>query len=75
MASTILEQLNQTEITCCVVNPRQVRAFATALGKAKTDALDALVLAQYGQALQPQPRPLPDAQTQKLKALVNVSSG
>ena len=54
-----------------VVNPRQTRHFAQATGRlAKTDRIDALVLAQYGQALKPQPRPLPEAQTQELEALV-----
>jgi transposase len=54
-----------------VVNPRQVRDCAKATGRlAKTDALDAAVLAHFAQALQPTPRPLPDAQSQRLAALV-----
>jgi transposase len=54
-----------------IVNPRQVRAFAQALGRtAKTDAIDATVLAQFGARVQPTPRPLPDADTQALAALV-----
>jgi transposase len=54
-----------------VVNPRQVRAFARATGRlAKTDALDAQVLAHFAEAVRPQPRPLPDEQTRLLKALV-----
>ena len=54
-----------------VVNPRHVRDFARAAGKlAKTDALDAQVLAHYAEAMQPETRPLPDATTQELKALV-----
>lgn len=54
-----------------VVNPRQVRDFARALGRlAKTDALDAQVLAHFGEAAKPQLRPLADSQTQELKALV-----
>lgn len=54
-----------------VVNPRQVRAFAKATGRlAKTDALDAAVLARFGAAVQPPVRPLPDAATQALGALV-----
>ena len=52
-----------------VVNPRQVRDFAKATGRlAKTDRLDAKVLAHFAQAVQPAPRPLPDAQTQELAA-------
>jgi transposase len=54
-----------------VVNPRQVRDFARASGRlAKTDRLDAQVLAHFGQALRPTPGPLPDAAAQALAALV-----
>src|SRR5258708_22824307 len=54
-----------------VVNPRQVRDFARATGQlAKTDQLDAQVLAHFAEALRPVPRPLPDAQAQELAALV-----
>jgi transposase len=54
-----------------VVNPRQVRDFAKATGRlAKTDALDAAVLAHCAEALRPEPRPLPEAQRQALAALV-----
>jgi transposase len=52
-----------------VVNPRQVRDFAQATGRlAKTDAIDAAVLALFGARLQPAPRPLSDAATQELDA-------
>lgn len=54
-----------------VVNPRQVRDFARAAGKlAKTDTIDAQVLALFAERMQPTPRPLPDAQTQELSALL-----
>ena len=54
-----------------VVNPRQVRDFAKATGRlAKTDALDAAVLAHFAAVVRPTPRPLPDAATQSLAALV-----
>jgi len=54
-----------------VVNPRQVRDFARANGRlAKSDPLDADVLAHFGQALRPPVRPLPDAEAQQLAALV-----
>ena len=54
-----------------VVNPRQVRDFAKARGTlAKTDALDAAVLAHFAEAIRPLPRPVPDATTQLLAALV-----
>lgn len=54
-----------------VVNPRQVRDFAKATGRlAKTDALDAAALAHFAEAIRPEPRPLPDAASQALAALV-----
>lgn len=54
-----------------VVNPRQVREFARASGiLAKTDRLDARVLAHFGAAIQPEPRALPDAQQQLLDELM-----
>jgi transposase len=54
-----------------VVNPAQVRAFAQALGKrAKTDPIDAAVIAHFAEATKPQLRQLPDATTQLLADLV-----
>jgi transposase len=54
-----------------VVNPRQVRDFAKATGQlAKTDAIDAQILARFAEAIRPEPRPLPDEHTQVLAALV-----
>src|SRR4029450_7693047 len=54
-----------------VVNPRQARDCARATGQlAKTDALDARALAHFADVLRPTPRPLPDAQTQELRALL-----
>jgi len=54
-----------------LVNPRQVRDFARALGRlAKTDALDAQVLALFAARVRPEPRPLPDEAQQALAALV-----
>lgn len=54
-----------------VANPRQVRAFAHALGRhAKTDTIDAHVLAAFAERVQPVVRPLPDAATQELEAVV-----
>ena len=59
------------ELPVAVVNPRQVRDFARTAGQlAKTDRLDAQILARFGEAVQPTPRPLPDAQTQALAALL-----
>ena len=52
-----------------VANPRQTRDFAKATGQlAKTDALDARALAHFAEAVRPSPRPLPDAQTEALRA-------
>ena len=53
-----------------VVNPRQVRDFARATGTlARTDALDAGVLAHFADAVRPDVRPLKDAETQVLNSL------
>jgi transposase len=54
-----------------IVNPAQVRAFAQALGKrAKTDPIDAAVIAHFVEATKAQPRPLPDETTRLLADLV-----
>jgi transposase len=54
-----------------VVHPRQARDFAKATGQlAKTDVLDARALAHFAEAVRPAPRPLPDAQTEELRALL-----
>src|SRR5262245_7112354 len=54
-----------------IVNPRQARDCARATGQlAKTDALDARALAHFADVIRPTPRPLPDAQTQELRALL-----
>ena len=54
-----------------VVNPRQARDCARATGQlAKTEALDARALAHFADVIRPTPRPLPDAQTQELRALL-----
>jgi len=58
-----------------VVNPRQVRDFAKAIGRlAKTDRLDAEVIALFAQAVKPKPRELKDEQTQQLAALLTRRS-
>lgn len=54
-----------------VVNPRQIRDFAKASGKlAKTDTLDAQLLAHFAEVMRPAPRPLPDDQAHALAALL-----
>src|SRR5271163_2276735 len=51
-------------IPVAVVNPRQVRDFAKSTGQlAKTDAIDAAVLARFAEAVRPEPRPLDSPQT------------
>ena len=58
-------------LAVAVVNPRQVRDFARSTGLlAKTDRLDAALLARFAAVVQPTPRPLPDAATQELAALL-----
>ena len=64
-------ELVAAKLNVAVVNPRQVRDFARALGiLAKTDSIDARVLARFAQDVRPEPRPLPDEQELALKALV-----
>ena len=58
-------------VPVAVVNPRQVRDFAKSTGRlAKTDALDAGVLALFADRVRPEPRPLPDAETEALAAIL-----
>ena len=59
------------KIPTAVVNPRQVRDFARATGRlAKTDAIDATVLAHFAEALHPEPRPLPDKKSKEMSDLL-----
>ena len=63
--------LSVAGLPVAVVNPKRVRDFARATGRlAKTDKLDAQVLAQFGAMVRPPIRPLPDATRQELRALV-----
>ena len=60
----VVGELIAANLPVVVINPRQVRNFARAMGKlAKTDAIDAAVLAQFGRAVRPKIRPLPDEKT------------
>jgi len=64
--------LAAAELPVVVVNPRQVRDFARASGQlAKTDRLDAQIVARFGEAMKPTPRPLPGAEAQALAAKVS----
>ncbi len=63
--------LAKAGLPIAVVNPRQVRDFAKAMGQlAKTDALDAGILAAFAQRMRPEPRPLPDEAAQLLESLL-----
>ena len=71
LETVLLVALAAAGVSVVVVNPRQVRAFAKATGRlAKSDRLDAHVLAHFGEAVRPSVRPLPDAATQRLSSLV-----
>jgi transposase len=67
----VVASLAAAGLPVVVVNPAQVRAFARAIGqRAKTDPIDAAVIAHFAAATKPQVRPLPDAATQALADLV-----
>jgi transposase len=68
---TLVAILAAASIPVIVVNPRQVRDFAKATGQlAKTDSIDAMILALFGQRVRPELRALPDEDTQALEALL-----
>jgi transposase len=67
----VVAALAAAALPIVVVNPRQVRDFAKATGQlAKTDVLDARAVAHFAEAVRPAPRPLPDAQTEELRAIL-----
>lgn len=67
----LVAALSQAQMPVVVVNPRQVRDFAKAVGRmAKTDRIDAAVLAHFGEAVRPEVRLLKDEDAQILTALV-----
>lgn len=64
--------LRERGVAVCIVNPRQVRDFAKATGQlAKTDRLDARVLARFGDALRPRTTPIRAVDAEALRALVD----
>lgn len=70
--ASVTAALAAAGVPVAVVNPRQVRRFAESVGQlAKTDRLDAALLARFAAAVRPVARPLPDAATQELAALVD----
>ncbi|MEK7781212.1 MAG: IS110 family transposase [Verrucomicrobiota bacterium] len=67
----LLKTLHQAQVNVTLLNPRHVRDFARAKGLlAKTDRLDAAVLAEYGQMFHPAPTPPASPAQQRLAALV-----
>jgi len=69
--SKVAAELAAAKFSVAVVNPRQVRNYARALGKlAKTDAIDANVIARFAQDVRPEARKLPDTKELALKAYV-----
>ncbi|MGH7988317.1 MAG: IS110 family transposase [Candidatus Binataceae bacterium] len=66
----VLERLAVSAIPLALLNPRHVRAFARASGRlAKTDTIDAEMLAHFADVMRPAPRRLADAETRTLGAL------
>jgi transposase len=69
--TVVAGSLASATLPVVIVNPAQVRAFAQALGKrAKTDPIDAAVIARFAEATRPEVRALPDEQTQTLADLI-----
>jgi transposase len=67
----VTRALAQAGLPAAVMNPRQIREFARATGRlAKTDSIDADMLAWYGETLQPEPRPLREEAVEELHGLV-----
>jgi len=64
---SVLAALVDAQLPVVRINPRQVRAFATAVGElAKTDAIDARLIARFAHDVRPEIRPLPTAQQRRL---------
>lgn len=71
LETAVVAALAAAALAVAVVNPAQVRAFATASGqRAKTDTLDARVLARFGARMRPPARALPDETTQELRGML-----
>jgi transposase len=69
--SVVAAALAEAGLPVAIVNPRQVRKFAGAIGRlAKTDAIDAAVIAHFAETVHPQPRPLPDDLLVRLQELM-----
>lgn len=71
LQGAVVAALAVAKLPTVVVNPRQVREFARALGRlAKTDAIDAIVLARFGELMRPELRPLKSEESIALEALL-----
>ena len=69
--TVVAAALAAAQLPLAVINPRLIREFARAAGQlAKTDSLDARIIALFAERMRPEPRPLPDEQTQALAELV-----
>jgi len=69
--TVVAAALAAAKLPLVVVNPRQIRDFARAVGRlAKTDRLDAQIIARFAEAVRPEPRPVPSAEAQALGELV-----
>jgi len=69
--TVVAAALSAAGLPVAIVNPAQIRAFARAIGqRAKTDPIDARVIAHFAEATNLEPRPLPDEQTRLLADLV-----
>ena len=70
--TVVAATLAAADLSVAVVNPAQIRAFGTALGqRAKTDPIDARLIARFAATTRPEARPLPDEATQRLADLVS----
>ena len=68
----VAASLAEAGFSVAIVNPRQVRDFAKATGKlAKTDRIDAQTLAHFGEAIQPEPRPVPEGEALLFKQMLS----
>ncbi len=67
----VAAELGVAKIPTAVVNPRQIRDFAKSVGMlAKTDILDAMIIARFAASVQPIPYPVPEAEVQELGAII-----
>jgi hypothetical protein len=72
---TVAAALASANLPVAVVNPRQIRDFARAVGRlAKTDALDAQAIALFAERIRPEPRPLADADSQSASRMVGLAA-